>query len=414
MKGSVLSFKDDFLLIISFVLFGLIPLTSQKLEVIVTLFFFTLLSIHLILSRKKKGLKNKLFFVLNASLFFVLLITLFDGFDLLAYKKLEQMVSLLIFPLFFYLLSKEGSNKNKELFKLWKYVFVFATFILVIISFYLISNYSNSRYPKLDSNFFQNAIIDSTYFSRDPAYISIYLNISILICLSFIIDSNSRKYKFIFSCLGLVFIVLVFMLSVKIAIIGLIISSIVLLFIKLNFKSFFKNLLFIIIPIGLFIFFAPNNINRFSKLFNSRVLNENTQYNSIFIHKQTILCSAKILKNNFLLGVGVENSNMLVNNCVREVFIHNPKVIYNSHNQYLSYGLHSGVLGILLLGFVLYFALYNSFFDNHLIFAIIIYFAIIFFTENVLERQSGLLLFAFLINIIPNMTNRNTIILESK
>ena len=409
MKCNGLSFKYDFLLMISFLLFGLIPLSSQRLEAIITLIFFVLLFLHSILNRKKKGLKSKRLFVLNASLFFVLLFTLFNGFDILAYKELEQMVSLLIFPIFFYLLSKEGSNKNKELFQLWKYVFVFASFILAIICFYLISEYSNPRYPNLDSNFFQNAIIDSTYFSRHPAYLSIYLSISILICLNFITDTNSRKKKFMFSCLGIVFLVLLFMFSVKMAIISLIISSISLFFLKLSLKSFFKVLLFLIIPIVVFVLLAPSNINRFSKLFNYQFLNQNTHYNSIFIHKQTIISATKIFQNNLLFGVGIEKSEILVNNSVREIFKHNPTVIYNSHNQYLSFGLHSGVLGLMLLCFAIYFALKNSFSSDHVLFAILLYFSIIFFTENVLERQSGLILFAFLINITPNIRNEKII-----
>ncbi|QOD59675.1 O-antigen ligase family protein [Polaribacter haliotis] len=407
MKGNILCLKKDFLLIVAFILFGLIPLTSFRLESIFTFIFFLILMFHAIINRKKKGLKNKWLFVLNASLFFVLLISLIDGVNVLTYKKLEQMASLLIFPIFFYFLSKEGSDKNKELFKLWKSVFVISTFILTLICFYLISQYSNPRYPNLDSNFFKNAIIHSQYFSRHPAYISIYLNISILISLDRIIRTEN---KIISSLMLATFLLLLFLFSVKMAIIALFLSIIIFLFFTLNLKLFFKRASFLLIPIILFIAFAPPKFNRFSNLFKTEVFNQNTQYNSIFIHKQTIISAIKIFKDNLLFGVGIEKSNMLVNNSVREVFKHNPNVVYNSHNQYLSYGLHAGLLGLIVLCLVIYFALRNSFSSDRVMFAILLYFSIIFLTENVLERQSGLILFAFLINIVPNLRTEKTYI----
>ena len=146
---------------------------------------------------------------------------------------------------------------------------------------------------------------------------------------------------------------------------------------------------------------------RFSKIFNSNVLNENTRYNSIFIHKQTILCATKIFKDNFIFGVGIENSTNNVNDCVREVFLFDKQIVYNSHNQYLSYGLHSGFLGVFVLCLALFFGLKKSLKQDSFLFTVYLYFCVVFLTENVLERQSGLLLFTFLINIIVNLRSFN-------
>ena len=403
----LLNIKKDPFLIIAFVLFGLVPLSSQKVEAIITALFIILSITHSIINRNKKGLNKKYYYLINASLFFVLLITLKDGIDIDTYKKLEQMFSLLIFPIVFFLLTKEGEKKNKALFELWKSFFVLSTFILTLICFFLISNYSNTRYPNLDANFFQNAIIDSSYFSRHPAYIAIYLNISIIICLSWILKSTVKKNIVIYSFLLLIFLTLLLMFSVKMAIIALVISCSVLLFLSLSFKKFFfKTLLFLLIPITLFVLLAPKKYNRFSELFKTEILNEKTEYNSIFIHKKTIICAAKIFKKNLLFGVGIENSNKLINKCVRDVYKHNPNVIYNSHNQYLSYSLHGGIIGLFFLCLVIYFGLSNTLLKEHVLFVLLLYFSVIFLTENVLERQSGLILFAFFINIIPNIISR--------
>ena len=79
------------------------------------------------------------------------------------------------------------------------------------------------------------------------------------------------------------------------------------------------------------------------------------------------------------------------------------QIVYNSHNQYLSYGLHSGFLGVFVLCLALFFGLKKSLKQDSFLFTVFLYFCIVFLTENVLERQSGLLLFTFLINIIVNL-----------
>lgn len=402
------SLNSDNLIKFAFLLFGLIPLSSQKIEPKIAVLFILLIVIGLIVKKTKTITKNRKYFFLNASLFLVLLITLKDGINILTYKKLEQMFSLLIFPIVFFMLSKKGHEKNREFFNIWKKVFVFSSFVLTIICFYLISKYNNPKYLELDSNFFMNAIQDHSYFSRHPAYISIYLNFSILICVNWIVETRNKIYKLYYFLIILIFASLLLMFSVKIAIISLIFSLIVYLFLKIKSKKRFLITLFSILLIFLAIVTLPEKFNRFSKIFDTNVLNKNTRYNSVFVHKQTILCSIKIFKDNFILGVGLENATNNVNDCVREIFKFDKEIIYNSHNQYLSYGLHAGFLGVFFLTLTLYKALRISLKNETVLFIFLLYFCVIFLTENALERQSGLLLFAFLLNIIPNIKNSTT------
>lgn len=407
MKIKKINLKSDILLKLAFLLFGLIPLSSQKLEPIIGIFFILLILLELILNKQKKVFKTKKPYILNALLFLVLLITLKDGIGISLFKKLEQMFSLFIFPIAFYILSKEGYFKNRMFFNIWKKTFVFSTFILALICFFLISKYVNPKYLELDSNFFQNAISDDSYFSRHPAYVSIYLNVSILICVNWFFETRNKRYKALYFLIVLTLSSLLLMLSVKIAIIALIISVNVLLFLKIKSKKIFLISQLLIISVFLIIISIPKDYNRFSKIFNSNVLNENTRYNSIFIHKQTILCATKIFKDNFIFGVGIENSTNNVNECVREVFLFDKQIVYNSHNQYLSYGLHSGFLGVFVLCLALFFGLKKSLKQDSFLFTVYLYFCVVFLTENVLERQSGLLLFTFLINIIVNLRSFN-------
>lgn len=402
MKNKI-NLKSDRILKTAFLLFGLIPLSSQKLEPIIVIFFILLILLELITNKEIKAYKRNNIYILNASLFLVLLITLKDGIDTSTLKKLEQMFSLLIFPVAFFVLSKKSFIKNKLFFDIWKKVFVFSTFILSIICFFLISKYANPKYLELDSNFFKNAITDNSYFSRHPTYISIYLNVSILICSNWILETRNKKKKSLYFFVILILGSLLIMLSVKMAIIAIIVSLNVLFFLKIKSKNKIIITQFLIVTVFFIIIYLPGKYNRFTEVFNSNVLNENTRYNSIFVRKQTILCSTKIFKNNFITGIGIENATENVNDCVREIFEFDKQIIYNSHNQYLSYGLHAGFFGFFLLCLSLYLALRNSFFDENILFVSLLCFCIIFLTENVLERQSGLVLFSFLLNVIPNL-----------
>jgi len=400
MKRNFYVYNEGILLKIAFFSFGLIPLTSERIEVLVSILFCVMVLVSSLLNIKSNNpRKPNSLFVINSLLFFVLLMTFFDGIDLLASKKLEQMVSLYIFPLIFFLVSIHDKNKVLVLFELWKKVFFISTVLFCLISFYLISQYSNPRYPNFDSNFFQNAILDAPYFARDPGYISIFINISILIGFSWVLSARKRIILIVWSLF--VLLLLLFMLSVKISIISLITSTLIYLFFILSKKKFIIWFSSILLGIVIFSVVTPNKYNRFSKFFDTNVLYDNSQYNSIFVHKLTILCAVNIFGENLFTGIGVENAKKEVNSCVRQYYTYLPMDIYNSHNQYLGYALYSGILGLSVLFIALFLALYKSYKEDKFLFVIMVLYCIIFLTENVLERQSGLILFCFLLNMIP-------------
>ena len=73
---------------------------------------------------------------------------------------------------------------------------------------------------------------------------------------------------------------------------------------------------------------------------------------------------------------------------------------YNTHNQYLSIWLGMGSIGLLLF---LYLILYNLklmyITQNFLGFSILLLFIGVMFFENILERQTGVILCAFMLNL---------------
>jgi len=397
------------ILAFAFFLFGLIPIASQRIEAIITFIFSILVLLGIFLNKSNNRRKNGKFFFLNSSLFFVLLLTLFDGFDIQIVKDLERMLSLLVFPLLFFLISNIEENQKKQLFKIWKFTFVSSVFISFVCYLFIFYNYDNPKYPVLDSNFIRNSILDQSYFSRHPIYISIFFSISIFILIDFLFKTRIKKYRIIALSLIICNSILLILLSAKMVLIALFTCCIIYFYKQLSLKKFSFLVSTLLGVICLFFILIPNNLNRFSNLLESKLDENNKRYNSLYIHSKTISCASKIFSHNTLIGVGIENSDDLVNNCVREDFKYDSHIIYNSHNQYLSFGLHSGIIGFLLLFYVIIQNLIYSFKNNYLLFMTLVFFSIIFLSENVIERQSGVILFAFIINSIQLLKPKETV-----
>ena len=72
--------------------------------------------------------------------------------------------------------------------------------------------------------------------------------------------------------------------------------------------------------------------------------------------------------------------------------------IYNSHNQYIDIVLKTGIIGLIVfLAFLLENIYYAKRTNNRLLLTFILFYCINFFTENILLRQSGVIMFVFLL-----------------
>ena len=98
------------------------------------------------------------------------------------------------------------------------------------------------------------------------------------------------------------------------------------------------------------------------------------------------------------MGYGLGDVKNELKKCYEEnELFSNPNEYYNSHNQYVSYYLTSGIFGLLTLVFFLFNLLYKGIKEHHgLLIGLVIFFAITMLFENILERQSGLTIFSFL------------------
>ena len=122
-------------------LFGLLLFPSGVKSIIIAVFALLIIS----LCFKRKFFFRKFFFLLNASVYLLLICTIIYSENLeLAFKKLETMASLMIFPLLFSFINDE---EIKLLFAhLNKYLWIYISSVFLLNSapflWYLLTNYS--------------------------------------------------------------------------------------------------------------------------------------------------------------------------------------------------------------------------------------------------------------------------------
>jgi O-antigen ligase len=109
-------------------------------------------------------------------------------------------------------------------------------------------------------------------------------------------------------------------------------------------------------------------------------------------------CNAALLDQHWLWGLGTGNVQQALNECLGKF---NTNVYdthdYNTHNEYLNSWLTAGLPGLLLFVGTLLYCFWLAFTNNNKLYAYFLAFMCIsFLTENYLERQAGVTLFALM------------------
>lgn len=109
-------------------------------------------------------------------------------------------------------------------------------------------------------------------------------------------------------------------------------------------------------------------------------------------------CNAELLKENWLWGVGTGNVQKALNTCLGrfDTNVYDTHD-YNTHNEYLNSWLSSGLFGLLAFVGTLLYSFWLAFRnENRLHVYFLAFMCICFLTENYLERQAGVTLFALM------------------
>ena len=378
----------------SIFLFSLFPILPNKLKglpvillLITSLFFFD-----------RKNIMWLKFF-LNSSLYFIFLISFFltENIGLETIYRLETSLSILIIPLIFFVLIPSVKFSKKLLNNFMRF-FIFSSTIFVFIALIYITIDNETIYY---SNWFANKartlIIKLPYVGQHPIYASIFSSISIFFIIKLLEDNKIKLLleRIFFTTVIILHFTFLMLIISKGVVISLLIS---LLFFSLTLiKS--KKQKFLLISIFLIFISSLLLFNRrMNELIRIETYNEVNLNYSNSIRLQIYKCGLKLIKDNYITGYGIGNTQYKLNECYKENDQYKMIDVYNSHNQFIDIVLKTGIIGLI---FFLVFLLDNIYIakrrENMLLLNIILFYFIIFFTENILLRQSGVILFIFLL-----------------
>jgi len=328
---------------------------------------------------------------------------------------LEVSMSLVAFPIAFYLSPVILTKRKLDILNL---LFVVSTFLIVIFGEYksLAFLYDNLGPGKQWTSFGQLiedpsfAFHFRTVFENStgihPTYACFFLGISILLLLDYLLVSynhisDGRKAIIILGLL--LFLVLQVQLASRTPFVATMLSSVVLIFSHFRKKIYALYVFAGLAALSVFMMLmVPAFSLRIREIsFTNTTMPTAENENSFNIRLGIIKCSAELIKENWLWGVGPGNVQTYLNECYDTVSksVYEGKN-YNTHNQFLDYWAGLGIIGpLILLSILIYISIKNYRQNQPLVMCISIFFIVAMLTENLLSRQNGIVAFAFFIGL---------------
>lgn len=380
------------LITICFFSFGVFPILPFKLKGI-PVFILLVIAIWIFFNKKAKKFPLKLFLIFS-SLFFINILSLLNTFSFPG-KKIETILSLVLVPIGFFMIYEFISRKHKLFFTK---TYIFSTLILAISHFFYYFTIGLFNGNSLKVNSFRKAVTEIPILNNHPIYVSVFLSIAVLFSIYFFKKEN-KKNKLILIAFCILFFIDLFLISSKGVLVALFFALIFYLFISIKKRNIRLIVLTVFISsFILSIFYIPTLERRFRELKIKSTYQKIQPNNSSSVRIGIYKCAFKTIMEKPLFGYGFGTSPQ--KKCYKTLSHHLFLESYNSHNQYLGYVLNAGVFGAITLLFFIFFILRTSWNNkDYLYVSIIILYAIIMLTENILERHSGLILFIFIVNL---------------
>ncbi|MFT5891920.1 MAG: O-antigen ligase [Dokdonia sp.] len=375
-------------------LFALVVLPSNLKAIAILLFGIA----ALINALQRPWYFDKRFFITNAILFLVISLTYFYS-DNTAYgeRKLTQMASLIVFPFVFAMLTKEDS---KEIFKnLTTYlcIYVIGVFLFNVIPFlwFFATDYS---FPEMMEHFGTVLRVKMGKFNIHPIYLSMHCSIAILF--SFYILRELRSKIKIAAILGIDITLVLFLLLYAKK--GPLIALMIVFSLFVVFQRKQKLLKPYLLAITTLIFLTiaiPKTRDRFVELLKIENLDKG-EITSTNIRYTIYDTAQKLIVDSPLVGYGIGDYNdVLQKKYTQDENLLLAERKYNAHNQYFSLLLIGGIVVLLAFLFMTGINLvYAIRYNNQLLILLLVFYVIMMFTENILERESGIIFFAFFLN----------------
>ena len=380
-------------LIFSLYLLFIIPLFPTNIKSII-IAFFSLILILDILKKRRVDFRPGFFFA-NASLYLFIIISLAYTDNLsYGFKKIETMSSLFIFPLVFSLFPEDAikkANKNRN-----RYLFVYIVTITVLNTLFFV--YHLGHYKETIFKHYMTVIrIAQGDYSIHPIYMSMHISVSLLFSVFLLYKEKSQKRILLILFLDMVLLFFLFLLLKKGPVLGLLLG--ILTFVLLKNKKQIWYLFFSIIFVCFLLVLTSSKIRqKFIELIKIETVNEkDVETTSSNIRYSLYKYGLETFKESFLFGHGIgDYRDKLIESYKDNPVLFNEK--YNTHNQYLSFLISLGIIGFLIFLVSIGINLKQAYKKgNHILMVILIFYCFVMITENILEREDGVLYFSFFI-----------------
>jgi len=333
------------------------------------------------------------------SIFVVFAISCFlsDNFTL-GTKKIETMLSLFGLPIAcFWFLSNTKLDFNK-IERVFYTAFFISNVVFSLLAIVLLNFYRNPKFSSKDADFFRNAITDLPYIGDHSIYVSLFLALAVVVgTIIYQQNKNTVIVKIALVAGQLILLSMLLLLMSKAVIIALAVSFLGQFIIRKRLLK--KASILVALVIFLVLLFMPKENNRFIEMFNKDSFENVNLNNSTSVRYYILKCSVNLILENPFLGYGIGDVQHELDKCYGLNGVSLPVGKYNSHNQYAFVWLSTGLIGLIIFFIYLYYifnvAKNNK--DYFLLCALLLY-MVSFLFENVLSRQSGVILFSFIVN----------------
>lgn len=376
------------------------PLLGLKKSVIAVI-LWSLFSLFLFLSQQsyKTIAKKELINVLILSSYYLSCIVSFFFIEdkKLAFSFLEKNIAFFIFP--FFLIMNQRLIFEDTLRKTL-YLFVLSNLVLAVYIWGVI--FSKGFLTSMQMDTYYNPVIRNYFADLSEIHLP-YLGILFVFSALFVLkELLSQKIKFNWELVAksLTIGLLLFSVIAFAARLALMIFLIVSFYLVFKRASFFGKSIFLIsiVTLCFLMLSLPSSKKRIDEIIYTKMElpNKNQKSEEVNFRYGIYNCVNKVLKENWLFGVGPGNVQNELNKCYASYTYKNyddyTNVEYNSHNQYLDIWLKYGIFGLIFFLFFLFWGIKNSN-ENYGIFLFIIVIAML--TENILNRQVGVIFFTF-------------------
>lgn len=313
---------------------------------------------------------------------------------------MERQLTIFMLPLLLPLAFRMTEIRKKELLHVFTISLVLTICYLMVMALVTVKTLGLPLKSIVSKEFFNHQF--SAPIGIHAGYLSLYTSLCVLHISHLLMEKPSVLLKsFLVVCLLILLIGLFFLASRNIIIATFLIFAFVFPWFFIKRKFIFFSFLFVFIISS---YFVVSHIAYLSDRFSSDLitdikLTDGSQYNFSGAEPRIKRweCAFELIKQSPITGYGTgDEISMLKSQYIKNGLYISYLESFNAHNQYLSYAIKNGIIGLIIfLGTFTYYVWLSLRNRSYIYFSFLLLLLIGFFTENILDANKGIFFFAF-------------------